>query len=120
MREEAQRLANTRNPADIIEALTGARPQPAPAASLSDYPLAFGNHDSQSDRFVRTAGDQVVSLMKKFNRIFVCALVTKWPTKSLVKLLRQLGVVNGAQIKFPRRARMRSSIAALKRQSKAA
>ena len=97
--EEAQRLANTGNPADIIEALTGARPEPAPAASLSDYPLAFettilnptGLHGRPATELVGLAKQFQANIRLRFGDEIADA-------KSLVKLL-QLGVVNGAQIK---------------------
>ena len=97
--EEAQRLAQTSNPADIIEALTGARPEPAPAASLSDYPLAFETTILNPTGLHARPATELVSLAKKFQSSIRLRFGEEIAdAKSLVKLL-QLGVVNGAQIK---------------------
>ena len=97
--EEAQRLAQTANPADIIEALTGARPEPAPAASLSDYPLAFEATIINPTGLHARPATELVSLAKQYQsniRIRYDEQITD--AKSLVNIL-QLGVVNGATIK---------------------
>ena len=97
--EEAQRLANTGNPADIIEALTGARPEPAPAASLSDYPLAFETTILNPTGLHARPATELVGLAKQFQANIRLRFGDEIAdAKSLVKLL-QLGVVNGAQIK---------------------
>ncbi len=97
--EEAQRLAQTSNPADIIEALTGARPEPAPVASLSDYPLAFETTILNPTGLHARPATELVSLAKKFQSSIRLRFGEEIAdAKSLVKLL-QLGVVNGAQIK---------------------
>ena len=97
--EEAQRLAQTSNPADIIEALTGARPAPAPVASLSDYPLAFETTILNPTGLHARPATELVSLAKKFQSSIRLRFGEEIAdAKSLVKLL-QLGVVNGAQIK---------------------
>ncbi len=97
--EEAQRLAQTANPADIIEALTGARPESAPAASLSDYPLAFEATIINPTGLHARPATELVSLAKQYQsniRLRYGEQVTD--AKSLVNLL-QLGVVNGATIR---------------------
>lgn len=113
--EEAHRLANTHNPADIIEALTGARPEPAPAASLSDYPLAFETTILNPTGLHARPATELVSLAKKFQSNIRLRFGDEMAdAKSLVKLL-QLGVVNGARIKVSAQgADAEQALAALK------
>ena len=97
--EEAQRLSKTANPADIIEALTGARPEPAPVASLSDFPLSFETIIKNPTGLHARPATELVTLAKQFQsniRLRFDEQVTD--AKSLVNLL-QLGVGNGAKIK---------------------
>ncbi len=97
--EEAQRLAKTQDPTDIIEALTGARPEPAPAASLSDYPLSFEAVIINPTGLHARPATQLAILAKKFQsniRFRFGEQVTD--PKSLVNLL-QLGVGKGALVK---------------------
>ena len=92
-------MAQTANPADIIEALTGARPESAPAASLSDYPLAFEATIINPTGLHARPATELVSLAKQYQsniRLRYGEQVTD--AKSLVNLL-QLGVVNGATIR---------------------
>ena len=97
--EQALRLSTTIDPADIIEALTGARPEPAPAASLSDYLLGFETTIINPTGLHARPATELVKLAKTFESSIRLRLGEEMAdAKSLVNLL-QLGAGYGARIK---------------------
>ncbi len=96
--EQVRHLIQTRNPADIIEALTGERPAPA-APALPDFPIFFEAIIHNKTGLHARPATNFVDLARRFQaavRVRHGELVADG--KSLISLL-QLGVEGGASIR---------------------